>query len=795
MSVILDGNGRITACSASWVAAAAEHGIEPGSVGVGADYLAACDADGAGSAAGAAVRAVLRGEHHQRTLDYECSGPDERRWFTMRVAQLVGPASGAMVTHLDITAVRAAELAVRGELHELWSVVDPATDYVFLVDEGGQVLGRTRDESASRQWPLVGQVALDFAHPDDQSTLLELFVGLLASPGGRRIGRFRARGPHDAVWRHFNVTAANMVDDPTVGGIVVGITDVSRLVRASARTAMGTAVLHERDVIALTTDESGIITGINTGACDLIGVDAASAVGRDIGDLVTGSDEPALCFASDSDVEQSGELVVVRRDGTAAPITVRVRRLEDPVTGFGGRSFLGLDRSQIREQHETLQRQRTQDPLTGLADQRAFRNHLRRLCRSLPPGWEAVVAEVALDRFVDINALHGSRVGDAVLRQVGRRLEHAAGPDGFVARLYGDVFVIASGRGEDPDAFGHRLQRATEEIHTPDLVVHLSASVGLRPVARGDCDDTRAVLSDASQASASAKDAGGGVVRRYGEGLRRSMERRLLLRSELSMAIERDQLSVEFQPVVRLADGMMVSVEALVRWRHPTYGTLSPDVFIPLAEQTPVIHDIGTFVLETACRHAARWHALRPQLPLTVAVNLSASQLADATLPHRLHAILAHHGLHPSAITLELTESMLVDLNRGRERLTQLKAVGVRIAMDDFGTGYSSLSRLKDLPLDVIKFDRSFITGIGQSPNDAAIVRTVVSLADVLGLDVIAEGVETERDARALLATGCSLGQGYLWSASLRPEAIDDALRRSFPAVRVDSLPPGDGSR
>ena len=658
--------------------------------------------------------------------------------------------------------------------------------FVFLLDENGQVLGRTRDESQPDQWPVVGEFAFDVVHPDDRSSLLALYETLASTPGDRLTATFRARGPNERLWRHYTVTAVNMVDDPTVGGVVVAIVDVTPRVHRAARSALAAALTEELDVAALATDASGIITAINAGACELLDVVAADAVGASVGDFITamtyaGADGLAEAMAGED--QWAGELDIVRRDGTAVPLTVRVRSTQDPVTGLRARSFVALDRSQARDLQKSLQRQRFQDPLTGLANRATFRNHVRRLCRKLAGTGEAIVARVALDGFADVNALHGSTVGDAVLREVGSTLQDLAGPEGCVARLYGDVFAVASAPGEDPDVFGDRLLEAIEVVQaTPDLAIQLSASIGLRLVSRAD-EDPRSVLSDATRAAEAVKEAGGRAVRCYDEELRRSVDERLVLRRDLPMAIDRDQLSVVFQPVVRLEDGVVVSVEALLRWRHPTFGVVPPDVFIPLAEQSPVIHDLGAFVLEQACRNAARWHGLRPELPVTVAVNLSASQLADATLPERIHARLESHGIYPSSIMLELTESILVDFDSERERMAQLKATGVRIAIDDFGTGYSSLSRIKQLPLDVIKFDRTFIIGIGHSPTDASIVATVAALADALGVDVIAEGVETHADARALRDMGCALGQGYLWSAPVEPAAIDHLLERPYPAI------------
>ena len=792
LAVVLDGGGRIAACSSAWLESAADRGLDPKDVGVGADYLAACAGsvgdDGSAATAADGIRDVLRGERRQVTMDYECSHGDRRRWFTMRVAHLAGPGSGALVTHLDITTVRSAELAVRGHSHDLWKVADPQADFVFLLDEHAEVLTRTRDHSRPDQWPVVGQSALDVVHPDDHGPLLSLFERSLTEPGSRWSRGIRAAGPDEGTWRHFTVTVVNMIDDPSVAGVLVEVVDVTRRLRDLAATALAEALADDVLVTALATDDSGVITAINAGASALLGVEPDDALGHTLREFVAPvSEQEATALRrtiADGD-EWAGELDVVLRDGTHVPVAMRIRELEDPVSGFRSRSILALDHSKARALQRSIDQQRLHDPLTGLLNRSGFRTRLRRLCRSLHGEKAALTAAVDLDRFSEINTVHGTAVGDGVLREVGAALQSVAGPGGFVARLYGDVFVVTSARTEDAADFGEALQRAIRVVHpTPDLAVQLSASIGVRPVTRAD-EDTRVVLADLSLAKDAAKDLGGRTVREYDPALRTAVDDRAALSADLASAVERGQMAVVYQPVVRLEDGVVVAAEALLRWNHPTEGVVPPDTFIPLAERSPVIHELGAFVLEESCRQAARWRELRPELPVKVSVNLSASQLTDATLAERLRAALARHDLYPSLIMLELTESMLLDFDGAIEHLTRLRATGVSIAIDDFGTGYSSLSRLKQLPFDVLKFDRSFITGVGSSPEDASIVGTVVSLAEAFGVDVVAEGVETGADASALRAMGCALGQGFFWSAAVVPEAMDSILQSPFPAVEA----------
>jgi diguanylate cyclase (GGDEF)-like protein/PAS domain S-box-containing protein len=627
LGVVLDVAGRIVSTNRQWRAAAVAAGVDPARVGVGADYLAACDAGAvaggptarSAAAAGEGIRSVLRGDRRQFTMDYECSGPDDQRWFTLRVAHLAGPGSGALVTHVEITRFRAAELAVRGTVDALWGIVDPEADFVFLLDEAGAVVARTRDETRPEQWPVIGQTALEVLHPADREHVARELAAMTEVEGGRMTVSFRAAGADDDSWRHFTATAVNMLDDPTVGGIVVAVVDVTSQLRAGASSALAAAVAEELPVTAIASDEAGVVIGMNEGAATLLGVAPGEPLGRHLRDYVAPLSlerTTELVRALDEGRGWQGELDIRRSDGAEVPTLVSIRQLIDLASGFRTFLYLAVDYSEERDLRASLSESEHRDSLTGLPNRPGFLRIVEQLLPQLGPGSTAAVAKVSLDRFREINDVHGSDTGDAVLGCVGAALVECAGAGAVVARVYGDVFAVAVPDGAVTPALGDRLREAVAVVEPqPGLAIRLSASVGIRTVTAAD-GAVAPIMDDALSATTEARKAGGGCARWFDEALRAELHEQAALRAELATAVARGQLRVEYQPMVRLADGVVVAVEALVRWQHPTRGLLAPDTFIPLAERSGVVHAIGAFVLDEACADAARWRLLRPEVPL-----------------------------------------------------------------------------------------------------------------------------------------------------------------------------------
>jgi len=407
------------------------------------------------------------------------------------------------------------------------------------------------------------------------------------------------------------------------------------------------------------------------------------------------------------------------------------------------------------------------DALTGLANRALFLERLRSLTAA---GIPLAVLFLDLDDFKLVNDGWGHDTGDQLLCEVADRLRAAVRPGDLVARLGGDEFTVlcedVAGE-QEALAIARRLHEAFEEpFDIAGQRRHVRASIGCRVAAAADPEGAEALLRDADVAMYQAKDKGRNRVELYSEETRRRIVRRLDVEQELRAAVEAGTLEVHYQPQVDLLTGRVAGVEALARWTHPRLGAVAPAEFIAVAEETGLIGPLGSFVLGETCREVAGWR--RRGLRVAATVNVSAHQLSDPGFADSVARHLAAAGLEPSGICLELTESALMGVGEEpRQTLAALKQLGVYIAIDDFGTGFSSLAALKRLPVEIVKVDRTFVDGLGTEPEDSAIVASVLSLAHAMGLHVVAEGVETPLQASELVALGCTVAQGFLWSPAV----------------------------
>jgi len=426
------------------------------------------------------------------------------------------------------------------------------------------------------------------------------------------------------------------------------------------------------------------------------------------------------------------------------------------------------------------------DGLTDLPNRAAFSECLATtLERAAKEKERFALLSLDLDRFKEINDVFGHAVGDALLRMIAARLANAVG-EAFLARLGGDEFAVIASGGAQPagaSALGERMMAALAEDFTVDgnrLNVGLSIGVAIFPA---DGADASSLMANADAALYRSKTGGRASMRFFEAEMDQRLRERRALVHDLHSAIERDELMIYYQPQARI-DGEITGFEALVRWKHPVRGLISPDVFIPAAEESGLILPIGEWVLREACREAASW----PK-PLNIGVNLSPVQFRRGDLPGIVHAVLLETGLAPGRLELEITESVLVDdFARGLAILRRLKLLGVHIAMDDFGTGYSSLSNLQAFPFDRIKIDRSFISSLQSNRQSATIVRAVIGLGRGLDLPVIAEGVETSDQLSFLSTEACDEVQGYLVGRPLPIEAYAEAVGREPAAEEVASV-------
>jgi len=420
------------------------------------------------------------------------------------------------------------------------------------------------------------------------------------------------------------------------------------------------------------------------------------------------------------------------------------------------------------------------DPLTGLPGKLAMRLATGAALRAGAPGTRAALLAFDLDRLKDVNACWGYATGDEVLRRIGERLTQLAGERGRAARLGGDRFALLLPDLPDPATALERAREALEQLARPlevagvEITPSATIGVALHPDHGSGFDQ---LMRCAELAVDEAKREGGGRLVLFEPRMDATLKARKVMERELRRALETGQFTVHYQPQFDLASNAVVACEALIRWRHPDRGLISPIEFVPIAESNGLIRPLGAWILEEALGAARRWLDLG--WPVRVAVNVSAAQLRQRDLPALLRRLLGETGVPPHLLELEVTESLFVDPSQItiRRCLDEVAAMGVSLAIDDFGTGYSSLACLKRLPVDRIKIDKSFLRELGRDPADEAIVRTIIGIARTFERRVVAEGVETELQRRFLERAGCDEAQGYHFARPM-PEAEVTAFMR-----------------
>ncbi len=564
-----------------------------------------------------------------------------------------------------------------------------------------------------------------------------------------------------------------------LAGFVVTCTDITERRTSAEREQLAQKVYTHTPAGIIFTDEAHRILSINPATTQMTGYESFELLGQTVFALIELDQEESLeVFQENVALNGSwnGELNVTRKNGDHFPAGTRVNRVDDPQSGMPANYIWILADITERKQSEERMRHIAQhDTLTGLPNRLAL---LMRLAQLLPEarrhGWKVAIMFLDLDRFKIINDTLGHQVGDELLREVACRLSSVVRETDFVARLGGDEFVILlPGIVSPADAAnvaGKVIVSLSSAIEANGHELHTSPSIGIS-VFPDDGPDGDIILKNADTAMYHAKSAGRNNYQFFASEMNLVTSERLNIEHKLRHAIARNELALCFQPQFRAGDASPTGVEALLRWHHPTEGMISPSRFIPVAEETGIIVEIGEWVLTNACREMKHWidAGLRP---MRMAVNVSARQLRRRDFCETVASALTASGLPADLLELEITESAVME--NPKEAiiiLERLGRMGVTLAIDDFGTGYSSLAYLKLFPIDHLKIDRSFVADIETDLNDRAIAFGTIALAHSLGLRVIAEGVETEDQLDLLRSNGCDEVQGFLFSKPLNSAA------------------------
>jgi diguanylate cyclase (GGDEF)-like protein/PAS domain S-box-containing protein len=716
-------------------------------------------------------------------------------WFWVSGGTTLWHEDGEVIFHAvmqDITLRKQAVEALTESENRFRTLTESIPAGVYQADTKGRVT------YVNPQWAEITRMAVDPTtweeamapvHPDDYERVADGLLSVLTNGGVYR-DQYRIVDSLGFVRWIRNQGAATADENGAITGIIGSVEDVTELVVAQDQNSrLAEIVESTSDLVTMTDGRTGHLTYLNRAAREAFGF-----VDRDISHVSVGKLYTAKTIADHHNEightlgkgeRWTGELEMYAADGTE----ILVWQVMTPTMRADGSihqvSTVGRDITERKRFESNLAHAATHDSLTGLPNRALLLDHLElELARAEREGRLVALLFLDLDRFKQVNDTLGHDAGDELLTLAAQRISAVVRPADTVARMGGDEFVILCGDVEDQDhatAVAHRVAATIEarpfQIGGTDLTITSSIGIAL---SSGNVHP-EAILRDADAAMYRAKDLGRARLEIYDESMRRLTEHRLELSEELASSIENGEIVVRFQPVVDLSTGRVTSVEALARWAHPTRGLMVPHDFIGLAEETGLIVGLGLRVLSTACEYGRRWEERFGAGAPRVHVNLSARQLTTSNLPVLVQGVLDGSGLTPSKLCLEITESVLMDdASAVIDTLWELKAIGVALAIDDFGTGYSSLSYLRRFPVDVLKVDQSFVSGLGPDPEDSTIVAAIVNLANTLELEAIAEGVETFDQLERLRGLGCHLAQGYYFAKPGEADPVTAMVERGF---------------
>ena len=539
------------------------------------------------------------------------------------------------------------------------------------------------------------------------------------------------------------------------------------------------SVLNSMTDAVFVTSPDGVIKVANTAACKLLGFSEEELLGRSI--LAVLEERERVDFDLQQAAHETRETLVHTRSGQTIPVSFTGSRIESDDPQFQGNIFVARNITDRKRAERRIRYLARYDALTKIPNRMQFHHVLQQtIARALRAGQVVAVLYLDMDRFKEVNDTFGHGAGDRVLEVLAERLTRAVPRETVVGRLAGDEFALfVDSLPADTDNRGPIAQLARAlltEVSRPFQLnqheVFLTASVGIAFCPR-DAENVIDLIRNADAAMYYSKQNGGNTFAFYSPEMNAAAVERLMLKSKLRRALERDELEIRYQPKVDLRTGQMSGAEALLRWRLPGHGDIPPSQFIPLAEETNLILDIGEWVLNRVCLDYRQMQAKGGD-PGRISLNLSLKQLRQASFILRCRSVFRRHHVSPNAFELEITETTLMaDPQRTVRLLDELYAMGLHLSIDDFGTGYSSLSALQQFPIGTLKIDQSFVRDATEDAGDATIVRTIIEMGRSLGMEVIAEGVESQAQLQFLRLNGCHYGQGRLFG---EPCSVEELL-------------------
>jgi diguanylate cyclase (GGDEF)-like protein/PAS domain S-box-containing protein len=690
---------------------------------------------------------------------------------------------GAAIASRDDSRFRFETLVERSS--DLIAVLDCDGRIAYVSPSVRKVLGGNADDYVGLDWRAL---AATTSSPVAAAADSAIFDRVLSSPGQSAAFDYSLSDRHGNE-HHYEAVVTNLLDEPSMRGIVLNSRDITERVhleRESRDSEESFRMLFDDNPYPMWVFENAShqFLQVNDAACQQYGYSREEFADMTIFDIRPPDGRTELRhFLHKRDATRSGPAVRCHRTKDGRRLDVEVRAHQLTFEGQDATLVLAQDVTERQRLETALEHRAFHDPLTELPNRALFRDRVQHALETARRSdGEVWVMSLDLDGFKTVNETLGHAAGDELLEGVARRLQRCMRSGDTIARMGGDEFAVLLENASSDEAAA-LASRLLDEVRDPFTVrgqeIFLTVSVGIakaQPV--GDELPTRTqLLGDADLAMYRAKETGRDRFAVFEPQMRSRITQRLTLQTDLQHALARDQLRVYYQPTVRLDTLEIVGFEALLRWAHPERGLIPPSEFIPLAEDTGLIVPIGSWVLHEACRQLGHWRrTIEGYSHLGIAVNVSGRQLQDAPFVLNVREAVELAGLDPDAVTLEITESLLLDdADAIANQLHELKAFGVRLAIDDFGTGYSSLSYLSRFPLDVMKIDKSFVVGTPGSVDRQAMLRSIVNMGRSFHLSTLGEGIETTAELERVCASGCDLGQGFLFD---RPLTADEATTR-----------------